>query len=139
MRGQTRRASDLHTDCQAKDKGVPAQTGDSFGCDEGPFFLLSSPLRWEKDLGSGKVVFGEGVFSKMSISRDSRGSRESRESREPPERGKQKRPFSRDSRDVEISKIVMTPPATRPETPFVMTPFSGPDWIATLTKQGMYE
>ena len=78
---------------------------------------------WVRKKGS----FGKGVFSEKSISRDSREFRDSRDFREPPDCGKQRRirPFSRDSgesRDFRDSRD-----SSSEKTPFVMTPFSGPE------------
>ena len=66
-------------------------------------------------------LFEKGSFQKSPFSRDSR---EFIDSREPLDSGKQRRvrPFSRDSRDFRDSRD-----SSNEKTPFVMTPFSGPD------------
>ena len=78
------------------------------------------------------ILFGNiglGVFSEKSISRDPRELRDSRVSREFSDCGKERRfrPFSRDSRkfrDFRDSRDFSSE-----KTPFVMTPFSGPDFL----------
>ena len=74
-----------------------------------------------------KGSFGKGVFSEKSFSRDSREFLDSRVSREPPYSGRQSiiRPFSRDSRDFRDFRDSRD--SSSGKTPFVMTPFSGPD------------
>ena len=78
--------------------------------------------------GSEKGVFWKrGSFQKSPFSRDSREFRDFRVFREPPGCGKQRRirPFSRDSkesRDFRDSRDCASE-----KTPFVMTPFSGPE------------
>ena len=81
----------------------------------------------------------KGSFQKSPFSRDSREFRDSRVSREPPDCGKERkfRAFSRDSdcgkerkfrafsRDSRESRDFRD--FSSEKTPFVMTPFSGPD------------
>ena len=66
----------------------------------------------------------KGSFQKSPFSRDSREFRDTRVSREPPDFGKERRvqPFSRDFRDFRDSRDFSSE-----KTPFVMTPFSGPE------------
>ena len=80
-------------------------------------------------LGFGKGgLLEKGSFQKSPFSRDSREFRDSRDSREPPDCGKQRRirPFSRDSR--EFRDFRDSRDSSSEKTPFVMTPFSGPDF-----------
>ena len=67
----------------------------------------------------------KGSFQKSPFSRDSREFRDSRDSREPPDCGKRRRlrPSSVDSREFRDSRD-----SSGEKTPFVMTPFSGPDY-----------
>ena len=100
---------------------------------KGPF---SGSAEGDRTIGFGKRgLLEKGSFQKSPFSRDSRELRDSRASREPPNCGKERRfrPFSRDpresrdfrdSRDFSIEK-----------TPFVMTPFSGPETKATERAQ----
>ena len=69
----------------------------------------------------------KGSFQKSPFSREFREFRDSRDSREPPDCGKQRRlrPFSRDSR--EFRDFRDSRDFSSEKTPFVMTPFSGPD------------
>ena len=82
-------------------------------------------------VGFGKRgLLEKGSFQKSRFSRDSRDSREfrdSRDSREAPDCGKQRRiqPFSRDSREVRDCRDSRD--SSNEKTPFVMTPFSGPE------------
>ena len=85
------------------------------------------------DLGFGfgkRGLLEKGPFQKSPFSRDSREFRDSRDSREPPDREKQRRirPSSRDSR--EFRDFRDSRDSSGEKTPFVMTPFSGPEgWI----------
>ena len=65
--------------------------------------------------------------SKICNSRDSRGFRDSGDSREPPDSGKQRRirPFSRGY--WEVRDFRDSGDSSSEKTPFVMTPFSGPE------------
>ena len=79
-----------------------------------------------------RIGFGKrGLLEKGSSQKSpfSRESREFRDSREPPDCGKQGRirPFFRDSRDFRDSTDSRD--CCSEKTPFVMTPFSGPDRI----------
>ena len=69
----------------------------------------------------------KGSFQKSPFSRDSREFRDSRVSREPPDCGKERRfrPFSRDSRESRDFRDSRD--FSSEKTPFVMTPFSGPE------------
>ena len=69
----------------------------------------------------------KGSFQKSPFSRDSREFRDSRDYREPPDSGKQRRirAFSRDSREPRDFRDSRD--SSSEKTPFVMTPFSGPD------------
>ena len=69
----------------------------------------------------------KGSFQKSPFSRDSREFRDSRDFREPSDCGKQRRirPFSRDSRESRDFRDSRD--SSSEKTPFVMTPFSGPD------------
>ena len=69
----------------------------------------------------------KGSFQKSPFSRDSREIRDSRDSRESPDCGKQRRlrPFSRDFR--EFRDFRDSRDSSSEKTPFVMTPFSGPN------------
>ena len=83
-----------------------------------------SCLRRQK-FGFGKRgLLEKGSFQKSPFSRDSR---DSRDSREPPDYGKERRfrPFSRDSR--EFRDFGDSRDFSSKKTPFVMTPFSGPE------------
>ena len=78
-------------------------------------------------VGSGKRgLLEKGSFQKSPFSRDSR---EFRDSREPPDCGKPRRirPFSRDSREFRESRVSRD--SSSEKTPFVMTPFSGPEVV----------
>ena len=86
--------------------------------------------------GSGKRgLLEKGSFQKSPFSRDSREFRDSRIFREPPDSGKQRRirSFSRDSRESRDFRDSRD--FSSEKTPFVMTPFSGPDF---LEDQGFY-
>ena len=79
-------------------------------------------------IGFGKrCLLEKGSFQKSPFSRDSRDFRDFRES---PDCGKQSRigPFSRDSR--EFRDFRDSRDSSSEKTPFVMTPFSGPDCSA---------
>ena len=84
------------------------------------------PLRWANpQLNVGKRgLLEKGSFQKSPFSRDSREFRDSRVSRDLPDCGKERRirPFSRDSREFRDSRD-----SSSEKTPFVMTPFSGPE------------
>ena len=69
----------------------------------------------------------KGSFQQSPFSRDSREFGDSRFSREPPDCGKERRfrPFYRDSRDIRDFRDSRH--FSSEKTPFVMTPFSGPD------------
>ena len=88
--------------------------------------LQGSFLKRSFGSGSEKGSFGKGVFSEKS--EFSREFRDSRESREPTGCGKQKRirPLSRDSRESRDFRDSRD--CSSEKTPFIMTPFSGPDW-----------
>ena len=76
-------------------------------------------------VGFGKRgLLEKGSFQKSPFSRDSRELRDLRDSRERQDSGKQRRirPFSRDSREFRDLRE-----SSSEKTPFVMTPFSGPD------------
>ena len=83
--------------------------------------------------GSEKGVFWKrgllekGSFQKSPFSRDSREFLDSRDFREPPDCGKYRRirPFPRDSRESRDSTDSRD--SSSEKTPFVMTPFSGPE------------
>ena len=78
-----------------------------------------------RQVGFGKRgLLEKGSFQKSPFSRDSREFRDSRDFREPPDCGKQRtsRPSSRDSREFRDSRD-----SSSEKTPFVMTPFSGPE------------
>ena len=79
--------------------------------------------------GSERGLLEKGSFEKSPFSRDSREFRDSRESREPSDCGKQRRirPFSRDSRESRDFRDSRD--SSSEKTPFVMTPFSGPDHL----------
>ena len=93
---------------------------------------------WEclRLLARPKIGFGKrgllekGSFQKNPFSRDSREFRDSRVSREPQDCGKRRRirPFSRDSRESRDFRDSRD--SASEKTPFVMTPFSGPDKMA---------
>ena len=88
--------------------------------------------------GSEKGVFWKrGLFRKVPFSRDSREFRDSRDFREPLDWGKQRRirPFSRDSR--EFRDFRDSRDSSSEKTPFVMTPFSGPDSICRFKFGGL--
>ena len=78
--------------------------------------------------------FQRSPFSRDSRQfRDSRDSRDSTDSREPPDCRKQRRirPFPRDSR--ELRDFRDSGASSSEKTPFVMTPFSGPEkWVSKL-------
>ena len=76
-----------------------------------------------------KGLLEKGSFQKSPFSRDSREFRDSRDSREPPDCGKQRRvrPSSRDSR--EFRDFRDSRDSSSEKTPFVMTPFSGPEVV----------
>ena len=79
-------------------------------------------------IGVGKRgLLEKGSFQKSPFSRDFREFRDSRVSRELPDCGKERRirPFSRDSR--EFRDLRDSRDSSSEKTPFVMTPFSGPD------------
>ena len=79
-------------------------------------------------VGFGKRgLLEKGSFQKSPFSRDSREFRDSRVSREPPDCGKERRfrPFSRDSRESRDFRDSRD--FSSEKTPFVMTPFSGPE------------
>ena len=81
-----------------------------------------------KPLGFGKRgLLEKGSFQKSPFSRDSREFRDSRVSREFSDCGKERRfrPFSRDSR--EFRDFRDSRESSSEKTPFVMTPFSGPE------------
>ena len=95
--------------------------------------LKISPGRWGKttlkgagnDVGFGRRgLLEKGSFQKSPCYRDSREFRDSRDFREPPDCGKRRRiqPFSRDFREFRDFRD-----SSSEKTPFVMTPFSGPD------------
>ena len=91
------------------------------------FFFCESCFGGLK-LGFGKRgLLEKGSFQKSPFSRDSRESRDSRDFREPPDCGKQRtsRPSSRDSR--EFREFRVSRDSSSEKTPFVMTPFSGPE------------
>ena len=72
-------------------------------------------------VGVGKRgLLEKGSFQKSPFFRDSREFRDPRDSREPPDCGKQRRfrPFSRDSRELEILEILEIPLVKRPLLPF---------------------
>ena len=80
------------------------------------------------NFGFGKRgLLEKGSFQKSPFSRDSREFRDSRDFREPLDCGKQRRvrPFSRDSR--EFRDFRDSRDSSSQKTPFVMTPFSGPE------------
>ena len=86
--------------------------------------------------GSEKGVFWKrgllekGSFQKSPFSRDSREFRDSRDFRESSDFGKQRRirPFSRDSREFrDFRDSRDSRDSCSEKTPFVMTPFSGPE------------
>ena len=87
-----------------------------------------------------KLLFGfgkrglleKGSFQKSPFSRDSREFRDSRDFREFSDCGKQRRlrPFSRDSRESRDFRDSRD--SSSEKTPFVMTPFSGPDLLSEL-------
>ena len=82
----------------------------------------------KQDIGFGKRgLLEKGSSQKSPFSRDSREFRESRVSRETPDCGKVRsfRPFSRDSR--ESRDLRDSRDFSSEKTPFVMTPFSGPE------------
>ena len=83
-----------------------------------------------RDLFS-KIAYLKGSVQKRPFSRDSREFSASRDSRESPDCGKQSRihPFCRDSREFRDSRD-----SRNGETPFVMTPFSGPDLKGVVLK-----
>ena len=86
-------------------------------------------------IGFGKRgLLEKGSFQKSPFSRDPREFRDSRDFREPPDCGKQRRirPFSRDSREFKHFRISRD--SSSEKTPFVMTPFSGPDSRPPLHK-----
>ena len=95
-----------------------------FPCRAGlPKLSVNYPL-----IGFGKRgLLEKGSFQKSPFSRDSREFRDSRDFRESPNSGKQRRirPFSRDSREFRDSRDSRDPSSEK--TPFVMTPFSGPE------------
>ena len=96
------------------------------------------PLSPGPSLGFGKRgLLEKGSFQKRPFSRDFREFRDSRLFREPSDWGKQRRfrPFSRDSRDFRDFRDSRD--FSKERTPFVMTPFSGPD--SHPTKQGSHE
>ena len=68
----------------------------------------------------------KGSFQKSPFSRDFREFRDSRDFREPPDCGKQRRirPFPREFREFRDSRD-----SSSEKTPFVMTPFSVPDFV----------
>ena len=79
-------------------------------------------------LGFGKRgLLKKGSLQKGPFSRDSREFRDSRDSREPPDCGKQRRirACSGDSREFRDSRFSRD--SSGEKTPFVMSPFSGPD------------
>ena len=79
-------------------------------------------------IGFGKRgLLEKGSFQKRPFSRDSREFRDSRVSRQLPDCGKQGRirPFSRDSRESRDFRDSRD--SSSEKTPFVMTPFSGPE------------
>ena len=96
-------------------------------------FRSVAHIRKCKGVQKSMVGFGKrgllekGSFQKSPFSRDSRELRDSRDSREPPDCGKQGgiRPFSKDSR--EFRDFRDSRDSSSEKTPFVMTPFSGPD------------
>ena len=83
-----------------------------------------------------KRSFGKGSFQKSPFSRDSREFRDSRDFREPPDCGKERRirPFSRDSR--EFRDFRDSRDSSSQKTPFVMTPFSGPEKLRRSLRIG---
>ena len=86
-------------------------------------------LAWQgRFIGFGKRgLLEKGSFQKSPFSRDSREFRDSRDFSEPPDCGKQRRipPFSRDSRESRDFRDSRD--FSSEKTPFVMTPFSGPE------------
>ena len=96
----------------------------------------------ERSLWSGlekRGLLEKGSFQKSPFSRDSREFRYSRDLRESPDSGKQRsiRPFSRDSRESRDFRDSRD--SSSEKTPFVMTPFSGPDlglWITLEALKG---
>ena len=88
-----------------------------------------------------KIGFGKrgllekGSFQKSPFSRDSREFRDSRDFREAPNSGKERRirPLSRDSR--EFRDFRDSRDSSSEKTPFVMTPFSGPEKTGFLANR----
>ena len=91
-------------------------------------FTRHVPKVTQSLVGFGKRgLLEKGSFQKRPFSRDSREFRDSRDFRESPDCGKKGRirPFSRDSR--EFRDFRDSRDSSSEKTPFVMTPFSGPD------------
>ena len=104
------------------------------GKNKGKTFVLTvgrfSFPRSDSKVGLGKRgLLEKGSFQRSPFSRDSREFRDSRDFRELPDCGKQRRirPFSRDSR--EFRDFRDSRDSSSEKTPFVMTPFSGPEKV----------